>query len=56
MEDVLVEARRVAMHGSGKERQMVWNTSLKTAIETPGTPFHAETGALQQPTCGGAGR
>lgn len=51
-----MEARRVAMHGSGKERQMVWNTSLKTAIETPGTPCHAKTGALQQPTFGGAGR
>lgn len=36
METITAAQKHLASRGNGKERYLVWNTSLKTAIATPG--------------------
>jgi hypothetical protein len=36
MSETILEAQKRVVLGAGKERVLVWGTSLKTAIGTPG--------------------
>jgi hypothetical protein len=40
METITSAQKHLAGRGNGKERYLVWNTSLKTAISTPGIPAY----------------